>query len=102
MLHTLPSITKLNALIGTLIHTPTFGKLNIINRGALIYNSNGIITDIMEQDNHGEDLGAILSADPKIEMLIDYGNKMITPGLIDAHCHAPQYVFTGMYQNAIF
>ena len=27
--------------------------------------------------------------------LVDYGNKIIMPGLIDLHVHAPQYTFRG-------
>lgn len=27
---------------------------------------------------------------------IDYGNKLIIPGLIDLHVHAPQYAYRGL------
>jgi len=36
---------------------------------------------------------ALLGAD--VHDVIDYGDKLILPGFIDTHCHAPQYVFSG-------
>ncbi|MBQ0079775.1 MAG: amidohydrolase family protein [Eubacterium sp.] len=31
--------------------------------------------------------------------VIDYTNKLIIPGMIDLHTHAPQYAFRGMYMD---
>lgn len=91
-----PSAGRLGALLGTLVHTPLFGELEVISRGALVYDSYGTITAVLDEQRLGEGgLASFLQGDPKIELQVDYGDKIITPGLIDAHCHAPQYVFTG-------
>ena len=95
MMHQLrPSVNKLSGLIGTLIHTPVFGEISVIQRGAVLYNSEGVITNILDQRDE-EDLSSVLSKRADIESFVDYGDAMVLPGLIDAHCHAPQYVFTG-------
>ena len=83
------------ALLGTLVHAPTFGALDVVLRGALVYDERGVITDVLDQAKETKELKELLSADPKVGLVVDYGNRLITPGLIDAHCHAPQYVFTG-------
>jgi len=89
-------VAKHAALIGTLVHTPVFGSLEVIHRGALVYDKTGTITAVLDEEKQGKgDLNALLSSDPEIERVVDYGSRIITPGLIDAHCHAPQYVFTG-------
>jgi len=31
----------------------------------------------------------------QVDAVIDHRGKIIIPGFVDAHCHAPQYVFTG-------
>lgn len=93
-MHPRPSMCKNIALLGTLVHTPTFGDLHVINRGALIYDHSGVITNILDEQTT-PNLATHLSSDPNIELVVDYGKNIITPGLIDAHCHAPQYVFTG-------
>jgi len=83
-------------VIGTLVHTPRFGELEVVPRGALIYDGNGIITRVLRDTEVLDgDLRAALALDPLLDEVVDYGSKLVLPGLVDAHCHAPQYVFTG-------
>ena len=70
---------------GNIIYNKTLTSLNIIPQGYLICKegvSQGVFTDVSWE----------YSAYP----LIDYGDKLILPGLIDLHLHAPQYTFRGM------
>lgn len=84
------------AVIGTLVHAPRFGELEIVTRGALVYDGNGIITRVLKDTEVLDgDLRAALALDPLLDEVVDYGTKLVLPGLVDAHCHAPQYVFTG-------
>lgn len=78
---------KLVALVGTLVHSVSFGTLELIINGAICHR-NGIITDIFDLDKQPDALNGV-------DEVVDYKGKLIIPGFIDAHCHAPQYVFTG-------
>ena len=66
---------------GTFIDTISSEKLRI--RKGYILVENGIIKSFNEQ-NPDETL-----------RIFDYSNKLIIPGLIDLHLHAPQYSFCG-------
>ena len=72
-------------LKGNIIHSETSNSLNIIPQGYLICNegvSKGAFTEIPQEYLDYP--------------LVDYGDKLILPGLIDLHLHAPQYTFRGM------
>lgn len=91
-----PAAGKLTAVIGTLVHAPIFGEMSVTARGAVLFDSDGLITSVLDQAATPElALATALQARPEVEHCLDYGDCLITPGLIDAHCHAPQYVFTG-------
>lgn len=79
-------------ILGGIIHTIKFGQLEIIEKGAIIYNSTGIIENIIDLNipNNKNYLNDINN-----DNIIDYSDKIIIPGFVDCHCHAPQYVFTG-------
>ena len=89
----MPTLGKHTAVIGCLIHAPIFGELSVMPRGAVVFNSDGVITSILDQRQ--EDVLQQLGTRGDIEHCVDYGDAIVCPGLIDAHCHAPQYVFTG-------
>jgi len=83
-----------NAIVGTLIHAVSFGQLEVIKRGALVLNAGGIIQRVVDLTNTSNDeINSALGDD--VSNVTDYGNKLIMPGFIDTHCHAPQYVFSG-------
>lgn len=75
------------ALVGSFIHSVAYGKLEVIANGALLH-SNGIISALVDLDKSPDALA-------KADRICRYEGKLIIPGFIDAHCHAPQYVFTG-------
>lgn len=76
------------AIIGSIIHSVAFGELEIINRGVIIYSkANGIIESVLdlEKVDQKEALKDISS-----ENIKDFTGKLVLPGFVDAHCHAPQ------------
>ena len=79
-------------IVGSIVHAVQFGALEIIENGAIIYNAKGIIESVLDLSNPE----AVKEVDA-----LDQSNvfrktgKLIMPGFVDAHCHAPQYVFTG-------
>ena len=91
------SRTGLRALVGTVIHSIGFGELQVLPRGAIFVNSRGTIQKVL--DMSGYDSSAVFAPDTTpfegVEEVRDFGRKLIIPGFIDAHCHAPQYAFTG-------
>mmetsp|Transcript_36877 Transcript_36877/g.37534 ORF Transcript_36877/g.37534 Transcript_36877/m.37534 type:complete len:475 (+) Transcript_36877:74-1498(+) len=76
---------------GVIIHTPNFGELELIRNGAIFYDNNGVIKRVVDIS---ADPSCLNDLTPTVSVM-DYSGKMILPGLIDAHCHAPQYVFAG-------
>ena len=79
------------ALRGAIIHSSSIGFLDIIEDGLLIYDMDGTIESLVNLNEVPCDFLNNLSIPTT-----DYANKIIIPGFIDAHTHAPQYVFTGI------
>jgi guanine deaminase len=79
-------------LLGGIIHSLRLGVLETITNGAIIYNQHGVIEQVL-------DLNQNQATDPLVDIprehILDYRGKLILPGFVDSHCHAPQYVFTG-------
>ncbi len=72
------------ALKGNIVYTKNPSELTIIKNGYIVCEKSKVI-------------GAFESLPPQYNNIsvIDYGNKIIIPGLIDLHIHAPQYAFRG-------
>lgn len=78
-------MTKTYALKGNIIYSKNQNEINCFENSYLIC-----------QD--GKSMGVFEKLDEKhkdIEV-IDFGEKIICPGLVDLHIHAPQYNFRGM------
>ena len=72
-------------LKGNIVHTPTKDKFECFESSYLVSKDNsilGIFQDLPEEFKNNE--------------IHDYGDKLIIPGLIDLHVHAPQYVYCGL------
>ena len=70
---------------GNICHTVNPNELNLNENSYVVCVdgiSKGIFSDIPDEYRDFE--------------VIDYGDKLIFPGLIDLHLHAPQYAFRGM------
>lgn len=78
-------MTKTYALKGNIIYSKNQNELNFFENSYLIC-----------QD--GKSMGVFEKLDEKYKDIevIDFGEKIICPGLVDLHIHAPQYNFRGM------
>lgn len=77
-------------------------KPNFILKGNIIYSTDKTELAIVEngylicEDGKSSGVYQELPAKYKEFMVIDYKDKIILPGLVDLHIHAPQYAFRGM------
>lgn len=78
-------MTRTYALKGNIIYSKNQNEINCFENSYLIC-----------QD--GKSMGVFKKLDEKYKDIevIDFGEKIICPGLVDLHIHAPQYNFRGM------
>ncbi len=69
---------------GNLVFTKDSSELTVIKNGIILCKKNKIL-----------DVYSELPQEYKHVQLKDYGDRIIIPGLIDLHVHAPQYAFRG-------
>ena len=75
---------KKYVLKGNIIYTPAPGQMEIIEKGYLVCEDGvcrGCFDELPERCAKWE--------------IVDCGDKLILPGLVDLHVHAPQYAFCG-------
>lgn len=73
-------------LRGTIVHAPTPDALEVFECGEVEVDAEGVIVGVRE-------LG---DGDAPREDAVELGpDRMLIPGLVDAHAHAPQYEFMG-------
>ena len=75
----------LRALKGHIVYSKTSDKLEICENGYLVYEGNQV-----------EGGYQILPEDYEGILVEDYGDRIIVPGFVDLHVHAPQYAFRGL------
>lgn len=80
------------AIIGSVVHSISLGEIEVFDKAAILYNDSGVIEAIYDLSNH-EKRGEFEAR--SVDETFDCGNKLIIPGFVDCHCHAPQYEFTG-------
>ena len=70
---------------GNIFHTPVFGEHVAIENGFIVVD-NGKTVGVYNE----------LPAEHKDAELVDYSGKLIIPGFVDTHLHAPQFVNRGL------
>lgn len=73
----------MRAYKGNILYTKEFGKLEIIENGYVVVNEQGEVMAVEEKIASNIDI-------------INYGDKLIIPGFVDLHFHAPQYPNIGL------
>lgn len=72
-------------LKGNIIFNKSVSEFEVVENGYLVYND-GVVVGVYKE----------LPAAYANDTIEDYGNKIIIPGLVDTHIHAPQYTFRGL------
>lgn len=70
---------------GNIIFAKTIDKLETIKDGYIILNKNKVVKVLK-----------VLSEEYSDYYYEDFGNKLIIPGLVDMHVHAPQFANRGL------
>ena len=70
---------------GNIIYTKEFGKYEVVSKGIIII-----------EDEKVKDIYSELPLEYKDISIKDYGDKLIIPGFIDLHLHAPQFPNMGL------
>ncbi|KAH7105166.1 Metallo-dependent hydrolase [Auriculariales sp. MPI-PUGE-AT-0066] len=78
-------------IIGTFVHTPNLGTLEILHHYSLLIDDEGVIADIQALDTDRTLSGE--SSD--VPSLILPHGTFICPAFVDGHLHAPQFMFLG-------
>lgn len=73
------------------MHCLGLKQFEMVERAAIGVNETGSIVFVAK--NEEETLAALKTH--QSHTIVDLGSKFITPGFVDTHCHAPQYVFCG-------
>lgn len=73
------------ALKGNIIHTPVFGEYSIVPQGYILY-----------EDGEVQGVYAALPAAFQDALVTDFGDRLIIPGFVDLHLHAPQFANRGL------
>ncbi|CAM9300134.1 unnamed protein product, partial [Ectocarpus fasciculatus] len=76
----------------SIVHSLSLGELEILENGALVFNDKGIIEKVY---NLNDPASKIEFEGVKVDIVHSCTGKLIIPGFVDCHCHAPQYEFTG-------
>ncbi|DAZ97701.1 TPA: hypothetical protein N0F65_009600 [Lagenidium giganteum] len=83
---TSPRITAFKANV---VHSLALDRLEILSPGLVGVNDKGAIEFVL-------DLQKQSLADVRYDELVDLGDKLLLPGFVDGHAHAPQYSFIGV------
>lgn len=95
-----PTSQKIEKLfLGKIIHSLEFGDLEIF-QGAVAVSPNGIISYVIKDLNSFHSISELF--DIEKEQIFDLGSRFLIPGFVDTHCHAPQYLYTGILDCSFF
>jgi guanine deaminase len=78
---------------GRIIHAVQMGEIEIFDGGIGVA-SDGTIAFVCKDAEERRSL--VEYYDVEKEQIVDLGAKFLIPGLIDTHCHAPQYLYAGI------
>lgn len=84
---------------GPIIHSRSLAELQIMQQGLLGVDSTGCICFLLDLSSAppvqvASVLGVLRTSIDAPE-LVELGSRMLIPGFVDAHAHAPQHAFTG-------
>lgn len=88
---------------GPIIHSRSLAELQVMQQGLLGVDAAGRICFVLDLASvREEQAAAVLTAlraaaaeQPGAPELVELGSRILIPGFVDAHAHAPQHAFTG-------
>ncbi|KDO21757.1 guanine deaminase [Saprolegnia parasitica CBS 223.65] len=83
------SSSLITAYKGVVVHSVRFGVLEVLDAGLIGTNAQGKILFV-------HDLAKTPIESIAFDTLVDHGKKLLVPGFVDGHAHAPQYSFLGV------
>ena len=75
-------------------HSPKYGEIEFLEHAVLLVSGNGIISEIIKKED--ENYQKILNHYSQGSNFIDFKDKVLLPGFIDLHIHAPQWPQAGL------
>ena len=75
-------------------HSPEYGGIEFLKQALVFVSSDGIISKVIRQDD--EDYPELLDKHSKNNHFFDFKDKILLPGFIDLHIHAPQWPQAGL------
>lgn len=75
-------------------HSPEYGGIEFLKQALVFVSSDGIISKVIRQDD--EDYLELLDKHSKDNHFFDFKDKILLPGFIDLHIHAPQWPQAGL------
>jgi hypothetical protein len=83
------------------VHSKTPTRLEYLPDALLVvdHSQSGLILDLIDVEGKGMEAVDELAAGACAHEIIEFKGRIIMPGFIDTHAHAPQYAFTGTGMN---
>ena len=75
-------------------HSPEYGGIEFLKQALVFVSSDGIISKVIRQDD--ENYLELLDKHSKDNHFFDFKDKILLPGFIDLHIHAPQWPQAGL------
>lgn len=78
------------AILGTLMHTPVLGEIEVLDKALITVGDDGVIAEVISPGDDGYDQ-ALAEARGRGNLLELGRHQYLLPGLVDLHIHAPQW-----------
>ena len=78
-------------VVGSIIHSKSFGKAEYLRDTAIGMKADGTIMFVSKKPE-----GNLIKENPQAEIIQLGKNEALIPGFIDTHLHAPQFYFLGL------
>ena len=75
-------------------HSPEYGDIEFLKQALVFVSSDGIISKVIRQDD--ENYLKLLDKHSKDDYFFDFKDRILLPGFIDLHIHAPQWPQAGL------
>ena len=80
---------------GAIVHSVSFDKLEAIQNGLLGVDAGGKICFLVDIDHNPYNPTTVSRQLATVVRLVCLDGRLLCPGFVDAHAHAPQHAFTG-------